>query len=165
MHILLTGASGAVGSHVLLYLLAEGHRVLAVDLHPFPEAVIVKVSQIPKHAQAAHTFAQCDLTDYKAFEAILQSAQPAVEGVIHLGAIPNPTGHDDRNVHNNNVVGSYNVLKSSALYGVKRIVQASSVNALGLTFTPAEHRRFSKLPISEDIPTTCVSGRGAFDVW
>jgi len=148
MHILLTGSVGRVGSHTLLYLLSQGHTVLASDIVPLPDHL---VKALQPH-ESAYTFEQCDVTDYEAFERIVRSAQPPIEGVIHLGAIPHPLNNDPRKVHNNNVVGSYNVLKTSIDCGIKRLVQASSVNAPSLTFPPEGHQRFPELPITENTP-------------
>lgn len=57
-----------------------------------------------------------------------------------------------RTVHNVNVVGSYNVLRTSADNGIKRIVQASSVNATGLVFTHESRRKFEEFPLTELSP-------------
>jgi UDP-glucose 4-epimerase len=50
-------------------------------------------------------------------------------------------------VHNNNVVGSYNALRAAAEHRIMRICQASSVNAIGLSFSRAP--RFDYFPIDE----------------
>ena len=146
MHILLTGTAGILGSHTLKYLVARGHTVTALDRKPLPHA---SISALHPHREAFESIT-CDLIDYKQFEDILKSTKP--DGVIHLAAIPNPEKDDPRDVHNTNVVSSYNVLQTSAALGIKRIVQASSVNAVGLAYTPDGHHFFHELPVTEKTP-------------
>lgn len=93
-------------------------------------------------------FLQADMRDYMAVEAAMKEIP--CDAVIHLAAIPSPVGgHDQREVHNTNVVSSYNVLRTAADLGIMRIVQASSVNATGLSFTMDEHQFFDELPLHE----------------
>lgn len=56
----------------------------------------------------------------------------------------------DHVVHNNNVVGSYNALRAAVEVGIWHIVQASSVNAIGLSFSREPH--FDYFPIDEAHP-------------
>jgi nucleoside-diphosphate-sugar epimerase len=153
MHILLTGSSGSVGSGVLLHLLEQNHTVVALDIVPLPERLL---SQIPASSSSRLTTHVMDLCDFKPLDELFS-------GVIHLSAIPHPIGSDPRTVHNNNVTSSYNVLTTAVMYGVKRIVQASSVNAIGLTYTPEGLQRFEALPLTEESPFVEVSGRHAVD--
>ena len=73
------------------------------------------------------------------------------ELLIHMAAIPSPFRDPDHVVHNNNVVGSYNALRAAVENGIMRICQASSVNALGLSFSREGH--FDYLPLDEEHPT------------
>lgn len=149
--ILLTGSSGSVGSAVLLSLLQSGYSVTSIDKVPLPQSVIDCIP--PGSSYSHHTF---DLVDYHALDKIFDAHGP-FSGVIHLSALPAPIGHDPRLVHNLNVALSYNVMQTAAMRGVKRIVQASSVNALGLSYTPEGRQKFAELPIREDGETCAVS--------
>ena len=51
-----------------------------------------------------------------------------------------------------NVVGSYNVMRTAADNGIRKIVQASSVNATGLIFTHESRRKFEEIPLTEMSP-------------
>lgn len=152
MCILLTGSSGVVGSAILVDLLKKGHRVTALDAVALPDGIRQILSPDASCRLSTHIV---DLTDFKRLEEIMSRDRP--EGVIHLSAIPNPLGRDPRVVHNNNVTSSYNVLCTAAMHGVKRIVQASSVNAVGLSYTPAGNQRFDALPLTEGTPYQTVS--------
>jgi nucleoside-diphosphate-sugar epimerase len=158
MHILLTGAAGSLGSHTLLYLLQRGHTVLALDRTSLADATLAQIASLPETVRSGYTFQKADLADYEAFEQLVKNAEPAVQGVIHLGAIPQPLGLDARFVHNNNVVSSYNVLYTCAKLGITRIAQASSVNAPGLSYSPEGHHVFYQLPVTETTPLLPVGG-------
>lgn len=154
MHILLTGVCGEVGQAQFLYLLEQGHTLLATDVVPL-------LPHIRSQAESAHagkwTFSQIDLREISAIDALLDSASPPIEGVIHYGAISQPLGDNFRIVHNNNVVGSYNMLEACASHGIFRVVQASSVNAPGLGYCAEGHITHDRLPIDETCAMRPVS--------
>jgi len=149
MHVLLTGVTGRLGSRLLPVLLRDGHTVIAIDIKPPPPDFL---SSLPSSHQSRCILKTLDYTDYNLLEEVFSSASPKIEWVIHLGAIPAPTLADWREVHKNNVVGSYNVMYTAVQHGVKRIVQASSMNAVGMSFTEAANQYFPYLPIDEDYP-------------
>lgn len=144
MHVLLTGATGRCGLYAVKLLTDEGHTVLATDRAE-------PTKPLPKGA----TFQSADLTSLEDIDALFETK---FDGVIHLGAIPNPRPDlDDRVLHNNNVVGSFNIMRTAVDHGVKRIVQASSVNAHGLSYAPEGHTKFERFPITEDVERRPVS--------
>ncbi|KAJ9105293.1 hypothetical protein QFC21_001661 [Naganishia friedmannii] len=150
MHIFITGASGVIGSHTLRYILGQGHTVTATDIVPLPKDLELPPGSI---------FVEVDCTDFRAVENAM--LQKPCDGVIHLGAIANPRvgssqcltrAHITRTVHNVNVTASYNVMRTAADQGIKRIVQASSVNATGLLYSHDSRRKFEELPLTEQSP-------------
>lgn len=152
MHVLLTGAAGRIGSYTLQYLLRNGHSVTSVDVAPLHEAVRSQLSanQVQKH----HVV---DLASHIEVDKLFEKAGK-VDGVIHFGSIPDPKGKDWRVVHNNNVAGSYNILYTAGIkYGIKRISQASSVNATGLSFTREGKQVFDEFPLTEKETYRAVS--------
>lgn len=136
MKIAITGSSGTVGRPVVAGALVAGHSVVSIDR--------VEPTVAP-HSDLRHL--TLDLADYDA----LVSAFAGCDAIIHLAAIPQPFGFPDHVVHNNNVVGSYNVLRAAVECGITRVCQASSVNAMGLSFSRAP--RFDYFPIDEQHPT------------
>jgi nucleoside-diphosphate-sugar epimerase len=145
MHILLTGSSGSLGRATLPYLLSQSHTVTSIDLVPLPSSLL---DSLPSSQSGAFTHHVLNLCDYPALDALFARI-PKVDGLIHLGAIPDPLRHDARQVHGDNVVGAYNVIKTAIDHGVERVVQASSVNAVGLSYTPEGMQTFDELPIDE----------------
>lgn len=154
MHILQTGVNGELGREQFLHLVAQGHMVLATDAVPLLPEVGARAE-----GMLQWTFQLLDCRDMAAIEHLLDTAQPPIDGVIHYGAISHPLGDNFRVVHNNNVVGSYNILEACASRGINRVVQASSVNAPGLGYAPDGHITHDKLPIDETCAMRPVSGQ------
>ena len=154
MHVLVTGAAGLIGSHVMVALLQSGHSVLATDINSLPPVVL---EQIATHADRV-TEITGDLTNLTFVDQLF--AHPAcqtVEGVMHIGGIRSPVGLNPRLVHNINVTATYNVLQTAASKGIRRMVQASSCNALGLSWTMREHWGLEFVPVNETHPMSPVS--------
>ena len=136
MKIALTGGSGRIGRAIIAEALAQGHEIVSIDrVAPEP------ASDVP--------FVQADIGDY---DGLLRACQ-GCDAIIHMAAIPSPGRHPDHVVHNNNVVGSYNILRIAAELGIKRVCQASSVNAIGLSYSREPH--FEYFPIDEQHPNSC----------
>ena len=132
--ILVTGASGFVGSHAVPALVDAGHRVVALTRSP--EAANRVQRRLPASARAAVTTRQGDVTD----RASLPAALEGVDAVLHLVAIPRDWngGADLRHV---NTEGTRNLLVAARAAGVRRFVHQG---ALGVTDDPALHYASSK---------------------
>ena len=118
MRILVTGAAGRIGSHVVQELASHGHTVRALDRRPLPKEV-QEVSE-PYYA---------DLTDPLA----MLNAVSGCDTIAHIGAVPGPTVPADE-VLRLNVIGTQNILEAAAAYDLPRVVLTSSVGALGFSF-------------------------------
>lgn len=136
MKIAITGASGRIGRAITTEALRQGHSVVAID----------RVAPYPPETRENCRFVEADICDYDA----LVAAFSGCDALIHMAAIPAPIGYADHVVHNNNVVGSYNALRAGVEVGIRRMVQASSVNAIGLSFSRAPH--FDYFPVDEEHP-------------
>ena len=136
MKVALTGGSGGIGRAIAAELLRRGDSVVSVDRTP--------PADFQEHENLR--FVQADIGKY---ERLLRAFEDC-DALIHMAAIPSPMRHADHVVHNNNVVGSYNALRAAVERGIMRICQASSVNAIGLSFSRAP--RFDYFPIDEQHP-------------
>lgn len=111
--ILITGAAGRLGTELRRGLapLARKLRLADVaeigDLQPNEEAVIF------------------DLAD----EAAVHKAVEGVDTIVHFGGAPMERPWDE--VLNANIRGSYHIYEAARKHGVKRVVYASSVHAIG----------------------------------
>ena len=118
--ILLTGASGMLGSRAALALCEAGHRVIGVDRAP---------------AAASHpnyTHATCDLTDPQAVRALFD-AHPA-DRVIHLAALAHVTNEADLSWNRYfmlNVLASQHVFENAARLAIP-VFFASTVDVYGV---------------------------------
>lgn len=136
MRVAITGARGRVGKYATAAALAAGHEVVAIDR---------AAAETPAAPGQRDLIA--DATDYDAVLAAFRGC----DAVIHFAAIPHPLVGPDHLVHNHNVAASYNAMRAAIELGITRICQASSVNALGLSFSRVP--RFDYFPIDEHHPT------------
>ncbi|WDR04508.1 NAD(P)-dependent oxidoreductase [Devosia rhodophyticola] len=132
MKIAVTGTSGNIGRAIVEMALAQGHSLVCID-------------RVVPDDDTSDTlkFVQADMSEYDK----LVEAFAGCDGLIHMAAIPSPGRHPDHIVHNNNVVGSYNALRAAVEQGIKRICQASSVNAIGHSYS--RKPRYDNFPIDE----------------
>jgi nucleoside-diphosphate-sugar epimerase len=81
----------------------------------------------------------------------VSDAVAGVTAVVHLAAIPSPTGGTAEEVFCGNTSATFNVLEAAARAGVQHAVIASSHAATGLPFAPSV-RTPAYLPLDEHIP-------------
>lgn len=138
MRLAITGARGKLGRAVVAAALGEGREVVAVDHRPASQ-------EDQRHPNLSHVLA--DVTSYAALREAVQGSQ----ALIHLAAYPSPIGHRAHEVHNLNVVASYNALQVALDLGTSHVCQASSVNAIGGAFS--RQARYDYFPLDEDHPS------------
>ncbi len=153
MKVLVTGAAGFIGSHVVESLLAAGHEVTAYDallpaVHPDPER---SRARIPSGVEFVHA----DVRD----EAVLARVLRGVDAVCHQAAMvglgldlndaPDYAGRND--------LGTAVLLAAMARAGVSRLVLASSMVVYGEgRYDCAEHGRVAPGP---RVPADLAAGR------
>ncbi|PDQ21301.1 epimerase [Mesorhizobium sanjuanii] len=116
MRTIVTGSSGLLGRHVATALVAAGHDVLGIDA--------VAPNAVPwRHASA-------DLTDLGSALQLVRDC----DAVVHVAAIPRPTGRAGGEVFKTNIATAYNVVEAAAMAGASRFVYASSFSVFGYPF-------------------------------
>eukprot|EP01006_Ploeotia_vitrea_P036600 TRINITY_DN66040_c3_g1_i2.p1 TRINITY_DN66040_c3_g1~~TRINITY_DN66040_c3_g1_i2.p1 ORF type:complete len:386 (+),score=148.43 TRINITY_DN66040_c3_g1_i2:41-1198(+) len=128
--VLLTGATGFVGGHVLRVMLAQG-----VDVAAFARSA-ENVERMPDGVNVV----EGDLLD----QGTLAACVEGVSVVVHCAAVMEFFPKSDEHVqwmHRVNVDGTRNLVQASLKAGVKRFVYISSTEAMGST---------SPMPASED---------------
>ncbi|MBI4260460.1 MAG: NAD-dependent epimerase/dehydratase family protein [Actinobacteria bacterium] len=120
--ILVTGGAGFIGSNLSDRLLAEGHRVVAVD--DLSGGRIANMAEARSYGKE-FTFHNLDVRS-EAMLTLFQRSRPEV--VMHLAAQPGVRPSIEDPVHDAsvNVMGLLNVLESAARTGVRKVVFASS---------------------------------------
>ena len=133
--ILVTGASGKLGQAVVDELVAHDYEVVGVDRRPSPAP------------RPGVRFAEIELADVGQ----VADAMCGAHAVIHLGAIPGPRQDADEVVFANNTRATFAVLQAARLMGVRKAVIASSISALGPSFSP-EPTTPLYAPVDEEHP-------------
>lgn len=129
--IVVTGGSGKAGTAIIRELLAHDYLVMNVDV-------------VPPREQLCH-FYKADLTDMGQTVDVLRRAAGTIDrrrsplgdadAVIHMAGIPAPGLAPDNVTFQNNMMSTYNVFSAATLFGLSRVVWASSETVFGLPFT------------------------------
>ncbi len=129
--VLVSGSDGRIGQVTVKELQAHGYEVTPADL---------------KQTQPWNT----QIVDFEDLGQVIGLMQ-GHEAVIHLAAIPSPRAHTAEVVFRTNVISTFNVLEAATILGIKNVVMASSISALGYAF---RYLRFNPLymPIDEAHP-------------
>ena len=139
MHVAVTGGSGRVGRYIVRELIEHGWEVTNVDAVPARELDV--------------RFQRIDVTDYAA----VVEALARTDAVIHMAAIPDPTQDPEHVVFRVNMLANWNVLAAAELHEIPKVVMASSINAIGATFSKAAVPPLY-FPIDEEHPTRAEDG-------
>lgn len=115
--ILVTGATGLVGSHLLQALLNKGEQVRALYRSVIP--------QIPGTEKI--DWVKGDILDILS----LEEAMKGVQQVYHCAAVVSFHPSQRKNLHHVNTAGTANVVNASLDAGITKMVFMSSVAALG----------------------------------
>ncbi len=118
MNILVTGATGFIGSSLCRALIRDGHSVRAFHRHASPLTALEGLA-------VEHCLG--DILD----PASLAPAMEGVEAIFHCAAMMGPWRNAAQS-QASHVVGTHNVLQAARQAGVRRVVYTSSVAALGV---------------------------------
>ena len=147
--ILLTGATGYIGSHTWVALLAAGYEVVGVD--DFSNSAPVVLDRIAELSGQTPEFVQLDVTDAAALNAVF-SAKP-VDAVVHFAAFK-AVGESTQKplaYYANNLGGLINTCQVMQAQGCRRLVFSSSATVYGQP---------ECLPITEQAPLSAASPYG-----
>jgi len=115
MKLVLTGAAGRLGSYLREPLSKLAHSLVSSDL----------AEDVGK-LYANESYVQADLTQLDDMVTLLEGA----DMVIHFGAYVDEAPFDT--ILGPNIIGAYNVWEAAYRTGVRRVVYASSIHAVGM---------------------------------
>ncbi len=132
--ILVTGATGLVGSHLLVQLLQENEEVKALFRS---EKQIEKVKNVFAFHNQTELFDKInwvkgDITDIPSLEIAFEN----ISHVYHCAALISFDPSDEDELRKINIEGTANVVNCCIDFGVKKLCHVSSIAALG---NPKEH--------------------------
>jgi UDP-glucose 4-epimerase len=138
--VVVTGAAGFIGSHLVEALLSEGHRVRVVD-----NLATGRRSNLA-HLGDAYEWVEGDLAD---FDVCRRSVEGA-EFVFHQAAIPSVprSVREPLQSHSSGPTATLNVLEASRQAGVRRVIFAASSSAYGDTDELPKHEAMFPRPLS-----------------
>ena len=113
--IVLTGAAGRLGSYLREPLTKMTDELVSTDI----------VDDIGK-LYTGETYHKADLASLDQMEAVIEGA----DMVVHFGAIGDEAPFET--ILGPNIIGAYNVWEAAYRKGVRRVVYASSVHAVGM---------------------------------
>ncbi|HEY0133821.1 MAG TPA: NAD-dependent epimerase/dehydratase family protein [Nannocystis sp.] len=120
--VLVTGAAGFIGHHVVRLLRAQGRQVRAL-LRPGEDA-----RNLDELADPGVERVEGDILD----RATLATHMAGCGVVYHLAAVYRTWVPDPKVIYDVNVTGTANVLATAVALGVRRVVYTSSIAAIGL---------------------------------
>lgn len=120
MNILVTGATGFVGSHLTAKLIKEGYQVKALVRPNSPS------NNIKTLAAQGVELVQGDITD----KAAVDQAVSGADKVFHIAALFRQAKHPDQIYWDVNVAGTRNVLDACLKHKVKRVIHCSTIGVL-----------------------------------
>jgi nucleoside-diphosphate-sugar epimerase len=121
MRIAVTGSSGKLGRATVAELRTGGHEVLGLD----------------QQGEPGTGFTRVDLGDYgQTLDALLgvTARHTGLDAVVHLAAIPVNGLVPDATTFRQNIHASFDVLFAAHRAGIRTIVFASSITAMGFPF-------------------------------
>ena len=147
--VLLTGATGYIGSHTWLALLAAGHRVVGVD--DFSNSSPEVLNRLRTLSGQEPDFVRASVCDAAAMESVF--ARQPIDAVVHFAAFKavGESTQQPLRYYANNVGGLLTLCTAMRAHGVNRIVFSSSATVYGKPET---------LPIREDAATGATNPYG-----
>ncbi|KAJ1311536.1 hypothetical protein OPQ81_010020 [Rhizoctonia solani] len=142
MHIVITGSSGSIAESLIQVALSSTtHTLTLVDHKPPPEDKKISDPRVK--------YVTCDLRQYKDYAEVVKGA----DGLVHLAAFAQPYLASPDVVHNSNVTLSFNALQAASEAGIRWVVMASSVNAIGGAYSQDRNLKYEYFPVDEKHPS------------
>jgi len=139
--ILVTGGAGYIGSHTVLELLNAGYEVVVLD--NLSNSSIESINRIQQLAGKTVQFIEGDIRDAAVLERVFSNYP--VQAVLHFAGLKSVFESIEKPglYYENNVLGSFQLLKAMEKAGVNTLIFSSSATVYGTPET---------VPVTEDAP-------------
>ena len=147
--VLLTGATGYIGSHTWLALQKAGFAVIGVD--NFANSSPVVLDRLRELSGQAPVFERVDVCDAAAMDALFRRHR--IDATVHFAAFKavGESGATPLAYYGNNLGGLVTTCRAMLDHGVRRFVFSSSATVYGQP---------ERLPITEDSPLSATNPYG-----
>lgn len=153
MEVLVTGAAGFIGGHLVRRLWDDGYKVTKLDIALM--GISTKVSR-----PGGHMVITCPPTDIRDDTALRMQEGATFDACVHLAAIASPwkCQQNPDAAWSTNVMGTHNVLSLCKRLGVQRVIFPSSAHVYGISpkYLPTDERH--PLALLDTYTTTKVMG-------
>ncbi len=146
---LVTGGAGFIGSHTCVEFLNAGYEVVILDnLSNSKEEAVRRIEQI---AGKSVTFYKADMRDEAAVRKIFEEQD--IEAVVHFAGLKavGESVQKPLEYYENNLNGTFVLIKVMREFGCKSIVFSSSATVYGMN---------NPVPYVEDMPTSATNPYG-----
>ena len=124
MNILITGGAGFIGSHLVERLVKKNNRITVIDN--------LSTGRLENIKNVLHkiTFIKKDISKINNIRKYFKG----IDRVFHLAALADivPSIKNPHEYYNSNVTGTFNVLKCSEEFGIKKFLYAASSSCYGM---------------------------------
>ena len=150
--ILVTGAAGYIGSHILFSLLEKGYNVLAFDNLELGHIEFIDLIKNQSTKGKFIDFIKGDLRNFEDIKSVFTKF-PDIEAVIHLAAYSSveKSFKNPQNYYYNNILGTLNLINSMVENNVLKLIFSSSAAIYG---------EAKYLPIDENHPKNPINPYG-----
>ena len=127
--VLVTGATGLVGSHLILQLLMQGQKVKALYRNEAGKQKVTAVFNFYKKPELLDLIIWCkaDILNIPDLEIAFQN----IEYVYHCAALISFDPNDEEKLRKINIEGTANIINFCLDFNVRKLVYISSIAALG----------------------------------
>lgn len=127
--VLVTGATGLVGSHLMIQLLEEGENVRAIYRNTAAIEKTKSVFQLYNKESLINSieWVKADITDVPSLDSAFQN----IEFVYHCAALISFDPKEEKLLRKTNIEGTANVVNFCLDYKIKKLCHVSSIAALG----------------------------------
>lgn len=121
--ILITGATGFVGSYLTRWLVSQGYtQIVAMRRHNSRMDLVAKVVD-------KVTWIEGDVLDVPFLEDILRGYH--IQQIYHCAAVVSFDPRDRKEMHYINVTGTENIVNLALEFGIEKLIHVSSIAAIG----------------------------------